>query len=281
MAATTASAWLSRFRIMTWLPGGRAATAGMIALMAVWSGIACAAENPEIAKRRAAERKSFSDAEIVEGFFKITFGAELHTRGRVDRVRKYDAPVRVYIDNRGRPDRHANVLAAVEDIRSRIRSLDVSVTDKRDQANVFVTLVRDRDLSRTIREIYGRENARRIQNSLDPQCLSSFRKDDNFRIQRSDVILAVDVGAFVFADCLYEELLQALGPINDDPTVPWSMFNDNVHLGFFGIYDQYILNILYHPRIRPGMTRDEVTAALPEILPEVRAWVAKINNLPD
>jgi DUF2927 family protein len=46
------------------------------------------------------------------------------------------------------------------------------------------------------------------------------------------------------------------------------------------VYDQYILNILYHPRIRPGMTRAEVEAALPEVLPEVRAFVASVNNLP-
>ncbi len=26
------------------------------------------------------------------------------------------------------------------------------------------------------------------------------------------------------------------------------MFNDAVRMGFFGVYDQYILNILYHPR---------------------------------
>ena len=77
-----------------------------------------------------------------------------------------------------------------------------------------------------------------------------------------------------------EELLQALGPINDDPTVRWSMFNDNVHLGFFGVYDQYVLNILYHPHIRPGMTRAEVQAVMPVVLPQVRAFVAKINNLP-
>jgi hypothetical protein len=27
------------------------------------------------------------------------------------------------------------------------------------------------------------------------------------------------------------------------------------------------------------MTRDEVRALLPEIMPEVRAWVAKVNDL--
>ena len=78
---------------------------------------------------------------------------------------------------------------------------------------------------------------------------------------RSDVILVADAGDFIFYDCVYEELLQALGPINDDSTVPWTMFNDNVQMGFFGVYDQYILNILYHPRIRPGMTRAEVRGA--------------------
>jgi hypothetical protein len=45
------------------------------------------------------------------------------------------------------------------------------------------------------------------------------------------------------------------------------------------VYDQYILNILYHPTIKAGMTRAEVQAVLPQVLPEVRAFVAKTNNL--
>ena len=63
----------------------------------------------------------------------------------------------------------------------------------------------------------------------------------------------VDAGDFIFYDCAYEEILQSLGPINDDESVPWTMFNDNVQMGFFDVYDQYLLNLLYHPRMRPGM----------------------------
>ena len=59
------------------------------------------------------------------------------------------------------------------------------------------------------------------------------------------------------------------------------MFNDNVQVGFFGIYDQYILNVLYDPRIEPGMDVDEVLAVLPQVLPAVRAWVGRINGLAD
>jgi hypothetical protein len=50
-------------------------------------------------------------------------------------------------------------------------------------------------------------------------------------------------------------------------------------MGFFGVFDQYILNMLYHPKIRAGMTRAEVRAVLPEVLVDARAFVAKVNNL--
>jgi hypothetical protein len=58
------------------------------------------------------------------------------------------------------------------------------------------------------------------------------------------------------------------------------MFNDNVRKGYFGVYDQYLLNILYHPSVRPGATREEVRALLPQIMPEVRGWVTRVNGLP-
>jgi hypothetical protein len=58
------------------------------------------------------------------------------------------------------------------------------------------------------------------------------------------------------------------------------MFNDNVQMGYFGLFDQYILNILYDPRIRAGMSREQVQAVLPQVLPSVRAFVAETNKLP-
>jgi hypothetical protein len=237
------------------------------------------AENPQIAKLRAAEQKTFTDAQIIEGFFKTAFGAELAVAGRADRIRKYDGPVRVFVESRAKPDRRRQVAAAVADIARRVEHLDIAMTDERAAANVAVTLVRNRDLAATIRAFYGHNRARQIERSLEPQCLSGFSKDEQYRIVHSDVILVVDAGNFIFYDCVYEELLQALGPINDDSSVPWTMFNDDVQKGFFDVYDQYLLNILYDPRIRPGMMRDEVRALLPQVLPSARAFVARVNSL--
>jgi DUF2927 family protein len=238
------------------------------------------AEVPGVVSRQRAERKTFTDGEIMDGFFKTAFGAEFQLAGRVDRIRKYDAPVRVFVDS-NRPDRKAQLAKVVADIGKRVQHLDIAMADRGDAANVTVKMVRDRNLYRTISASYGADRAREIRASLDPQCLSGFRKNEQYEIEHSDVILTVDNGDFIFLDCAYEELLQALGPINDTSSVPWTMFNDDVQMGFFDVYDQYILNILYHPSIKAGMTAQEVKAVIPQVLPEVRAWVAKVNNLPE
>ncbi|WOH83190.1 DUF2927 domain-containing protein [Bradyrhizobium sp. BEA-2-5] len=239
---------------------------------------AAATEVPAIAARQRAEKKSFTDGEIIEGFLKTAFGAEYHLAGRVDRIRKFDGPVRVFAES-DRADRKTQLAKVVADIAHRVQHLDIAMTDTNEAANVRVKLVRDRDLYRTIATFYGQDRAREIRTSLDPQCLSGFRKNDDFEIEHSDVILTVDNGDFVFLDCAYEELLQSLGPINDTASVPWTMFNDNVSMGYFDVYDQYILNLLYDPRIKAGMTVAEVKAVLPAVLADVRAWVAKVNHL--
>jgi hypothetical protein len=236
-------------------------------------------QDPEIGARRAAETKSFTDAQIIDGFFKVTFGAEFNTQGRIDRIRKFDGPVRVHVDNRARPDRTRQIGSVIDDIRRHIDKLDIALTDDKRAANFTITLVADGDLDRTIVSMFGREHARKIETALAPQCLTGYRKDASYRITGSQAIIVVDAGDFVFYDCAYEEILQALGPINDDQTVPWTMFNDDVQMGFFDLYDQYLLNLLYHERMRPGMTREEARSVLLAVLPEVRAFVAKANGL--
>jgi hypothetical protein len=245
----------------------------------LWQHVA-AAEIPAIASRQRVEKKSFTDGEIIDGFLKTAFGAEYHLAGKVDRIRKYDMPVRVFADGVRRNNRKAQLARVVADIASRVRHLDIAMADSSDGANVVVRLVRDRDLNRTISAFYGSDRAREIRSNLDPQCLSGFRKNEKYEIEHSDVILTVDNGDFIFFDCAYEELLQSLGPINDTSSVPWTMFNDGVQMGFFDVYDQYILNILYDPRIKAGMTVQEVKAVLPQVLADVRMWVAKVNGLP-
>jgi hypothetical protein len=216
----------------------------------------------------------------VEGFMKTAFGAEYHLAGRVDRIRKYPGPVRVFAEGVSK-ERKAQLAAVVADNAAHVQHLDIAMAETPEVAAIEVRLLRDRDLYRTVASLYGGERAKEIKTSLDPQCLSGFRKNENFEITHSDVILTVDSGDFVFFDCAYEELLQSLGPINDTASVPWTMFNDQVQMGFFDVYDQYILNLLYDPRVKAGMTVEEVKAVLPEALTEARTFVRRMNKLPE
>jgi Protein of unknown function (DUF2927) len=250
-----------------------------IAGSTVWAESELRTENQSVRIRRSLERTTFSDAEIADGFFKVAFGSELSVAGGANRIRKFDGPVRVFLDNRAHASRRADLVAVINDIRTYVDHLDIELTEDRKAANVVLTLVRDRaELLRTMRSFYGRKRADEIERRLKPRCLSGFGEDPEHRIRRAEVLLTADGGDFSFLDCAYEELLQALGPINDDRSVPWTMFNDDVQMGFFDVYDQYILNILYDPRVRPGMTRRELEVLLPDVLPEVRKLISGANS---
>ena len=190
----------------------------------------------------------------MEGFFKTAFGAEYHLAGRVDRIRKYDVPVRVFADG-NRADRKAQLAKVVADIGQRVQHLDIAMAAKQRRAPMSwsswcatAICIAPSPLS-TAANARGRSGPRSIRNACP-----AFARASKYEIEHSDVILTVDNGDFIFLDCAYEELLQSLGPINDTSSVPWTMFNDNVSMGFFDVYDQYILNILYDPRIKAGMT---------------------------
>jgi hypothetical protein len=247
----------------------------LLALAVPLGPVAADAEDREISVRRASERTDFTDEEISTGFFKIALNAELQIGAQIDRVRKFEEPVRIYIDGRAQSDRAKQLAEVIADIRSRINHLDIKITSDRAAANFLVALVRDRDVDKVIRARYGAHRATQIHQSLNPQCLSGIGKDGKSRIRRAEAILPVDAGDFPFFDCAYEELLQGLGAINDDSTVPWTMFNDDVQMGFFDVYDKYLLNILYDPRVRPGMARKEVEALMPGLIATARAWVTR------
>ena len=72
--------------------------------------------------------------------------------------------------------------------------------------------------------------------------------------------------------CLHEEIAQGLGLANDSPLARPSVFNDDEEFGLLTTHDEYLLKMLYDPRMRPGMTADEAVplarTIASELLPE-------------
>ena len=82
----------------------------------------------------------------------------------------------------------------------------------------------------------------------------------------------------MFLPCIYEETLQALGPINDDRHLELSAFNDTTRYRRVQFFDLMIVNMLYHPDVKAGMLREEVLPLLPGIVRDVRKRLAPLAD---
>jgi len=71
--------------------------------------------------------------------------------------------------------------------------------------------------------------------------------------------------------CLTEEFIQALGLFNDGPEVRPSIFNDDAEFIELTRHDEYLLQILYDKRLRPGMLQGEAEPIVKTIAAELLA----------
>jgi hypothetical protein len=130
-----------------------------------------AAADPSTAKQGAGGATSFTDEQIAGGFFKIAFGAEFSTAGRVDRIRKYEGPVRVFAESRAKPDRRAQVATVVADIQSKIAHIDIAMARTQADATFAVStasIAQGRSRNRWSRNA-SRDSARTTLTGLSAQ----------------------------------------------------------------------------------------------------------------
>lgn len=102
---------------------------------------------------------------------------------------------------------------------------------------------------------------------------SSSRKRNDWTslTQRTEVAIFVpaDAAPQELRDCLHEELAQSLGPVNDLYRLSDSIFNDDNFQSVLTGFDMLMLRVAYDGRLHSGMSRSEVAALLPEVLPRL------------
>jgi hypothetical protein len=216
----------------------------------------------------AAPARAFTDDELIDGFDRTVFGSEYRGFGwQSHLVKKYTEPVRVFVDDRSQAQRGGEVAKFVRTLPSLISGLDISVVASSAKAN-FRVFVIDRANYRDVvsREIYGRASSNFAPGKWLVRVVST-----SAGITRSDAVIVADEGDFLFRRCVVEEVLQGLGPINDDATLDESVFNDRSRHSTFTAFDRHILNMLYNPLVEPGMTKLEVARVLSRVAAEVQA----------
>lgn len=214
---------------------------------------------------------AFTDEEVVDGFLKTVFGSEYGLPFAGGYVRKFTGPVRFHIRSRDFPLRRAQVASFVERIDRLVFDLSARVVNREEDANFIVHVVPRRRYESVVRQRVLGENSTQ---PVPGRCMvrAVFTTDG---IERSEAVIVGDEGDPLFSRCMTEEILQGLGPLNDDTSLKHSMFNDTSPFTTWRRFDRLILNMLYDPRIAPGERRWNVAPKLPAILRDVKQRIAR------
>lgn len=212
--------------------------------------------------------RAFSDAELIDGFMRTVFGSEYPSWGRqAGIVKKYTQPVHVYVDDRSAGRRGPEVEAFIRTLPGLIRGLRMSVVSDPADADYRVFVIDRADYRRVVsREVYGLTASTYAPGKCLVRVVSS-----SAGISRSDAVIVANEGEFLFHRCMVEEILQGLGPANDDDTLAESVFNDRSTHATFTSFDRHILSMLYHPLVRAGMNERRAREVLPVVAAEIQA----------
>ena len=202
-------------------------------------------------------------ADVVDGFEKTVFGAEYAGPLGFTQtyMRRFEGPVRAAIVDRsrrrGRTRKVANFLAYLDAV---IGPLEIRRVRDPAKANLVIYIVDRRDYATTVRNDVFRSRFATVRG----RCVvrSQFTRAG---LSKSAAVIVSDEGDALFDRCMAEEIMQALGPLNDDASLPRSMFNDASRYTAPQRFDLLILRMLYDRRLRSGMTLEQVRPLLPSL----------------
>lgn len=87
--------------------------------------------------------------------------------------------------------------------------------------------------------------------------------------QQAIVVIRAEHPDLLRASCIHEELAQGLGLANDTPRARPSIFNDDDEFALLTRHDELLLEMLYDPRLSPGMTLDQARPIIAEMAEEL------------
>lgn len=83
------------------------------------------------------------------------------------------------------------------------------------------------------------------------------------------ILIRAEHTGIMLRSCIHEEFAQVLGAPNDSYAVRPSIFNDNEEYAVLTRHDELLLQILYSPRLRVGMTSEEAMPIVRQIAREL------------
>ena len=204
--------------------------------------------------------------------------------GEARLLARWDAPVRVTVEFGPSVSKDQRTLdnGLVTNFTNRISSLTGHpVRNAATRANFHVLVVGEDDRSAmqsrfaALLPNLSRANQALLQNlPRDMHCLVVVSHGDSItpRITSAVAIVRAEHPDLLREACFHEEIAQGMGLVNDSPNARPSIFNDDDEFAFLTSHDEKLLQMLYDPRLKIGMSADE---ARPIVKQMARALTAQ------
>lgn len=171
-------------------------------------------------------------------------------------------------------------LQALSGTLSSVIGRKVTRIDDVKQANIKLMVLRPEE-RRVFMDVLERRFGETISDFLDawtkrPElpCIGTIASDpDDASLTVGLIFIKSELQGDFRRACLTEEFTQVFGIINDDPLARPSIFNDDQEFIELTRHDEYLLRVLYDPRLTAGMSEAEARPLVRQIvqgLPDLR-----------
>lgn len=206
--------------------------------------------------------RTINEKIVKRDFMRVVMSAEFGGNTRFGRsVKKYNKAVRFAVINHARKDRRKAVHNFIWTLPKKIVGLETSIVQDSRDANFRIHVVDKSQYAKVIRERIYKNSRVQVRGRCFVRVLPG-----RVGIGETDVVIVSDQNERTFKRCLVEEVLQGLGPLADRGHRDYSVFNTASKHTSFTLHDQVLMNALYDPRIKAGMSKSQVAKILPEVL---------------
>lgn len=200
-----------------------------------------------------------ANVDLAQDFLDLTF--RLETGQTLDRLLKYQGPVRVSLDP-ALAEYQGDLKAILTNIR---RGAGVNIALGGAESQIHVLQVPAAEMRASVPGAACLV-APAVRSWAEFQTEPRRRWSTLTSLGQASVFIPDDAPPYSVRACLNEEIAQALGPVNDLYRLPDTVFNDdNIYLELTP-FDLLILRILYSKDLENGASREEVVAVLPSVL---------------
>ena len=215
----------------------------------------------------------FTDEMVARNFNALAFSEEFSGRsGQVVRVsrestlHRWDRPILIetIIGPSVGPDQATKDSAAIATFGARLATITGHpIRNVESGGNFRVFVLNDHELRQSgaqLTELMPEISPAQVrfveEMSADTYCVV-FTSDPNQdgKIQRAAAVIRAELPNRLRTSCIHEEISQGLGLANDSAQARPSIFNDDDEFGRLTNHDELLLQILYDPRLKPGMDR--------------------------